>query len=508
MKRRRTTNGGMLPIVLACVAVLVLIIVGAFTLTLTMSGEQKVRSVVDSAALMLAEHAPDQRSNPPKGFEDCADTSGKIGLMNINRVIGKAMLINANAEAMKKDGQTGNSEASAAGANSTADSAAKDTGDKVTDQNTQKQTASFAAGKKEDSGSGAMGAGAGAGSQPQFDSSFIHRGDESNIAINQTQLPDGIKLPDTATITTEAGVCLRGYQEITANGQHFYFVPFRTKELPHLIPTEEFSANKKDKKPLGWGSAIPNAYQVVSNGGVAPNMVSVAAAVANPGQRYKIAIPHAFVVIKLHPTTVEWKVNGQIAGSSPPYNFTPQQLQGVKQFPVQCAKLDGFGNLGNEYKSQDLFSVMQAVPGDHEKMFKNIDQRMREIDPEFQSLTDLLKSIQVEDPNDLEFFLYPEYKEKDNTDPKIRINKKSAVTAAWINKFAIPDGAQKEIVKETLQDGLNTAWVVPKGSWKLQKASVKVSGQVLWTPSTGANQNLGEIEIVRKCTVDFLGKCQ
>jgi hypothetical protein len=150
--------------------------------------------------------------------------------------------------------------------------------------------------------------------------------------------------------------------------------------------------------------------------------------------------------------------------------------------------------------------MTEAVPGDHEKMIKAIEQRLREIDPSFSGLTALLQQQQV-GKDELEFILYPEYQEKDNTDPKIRLATKSGASSSWLNKSATPDGGAKQIGTETLTDGPNSAWAVPQGIWKLNKATVKIDGKIMWTPSTGANQNLGEIEIIRVCTVSFDGQC-
>lgn len=503
MIAKRAQNGGMLPVVLICVAVLVMILVGAFTLSLIFSGEQKVRSVVDAGALMVAQNAPNLKVRPPELYADCADTEGKIGLMNINRVIGKAMLIAMNAQDMKNSGQPGSSGGSASQALSDAESVEDQVRNKVMD--TSECSLAFRQAVP-NSGTASSDGNAGGTAPPKFDSSFVHRDDESNLKIDKGQLPDSIELPKGSVVEEgEAAGCLRGYKGITANGKDFYFVPFRAKELPHLIPVEEFRDNKKDKKPLGWGSAVPNAFKVTADGGVT-NMVSMAAAVANPQQTYRAAIPHAYVSIKVHPTEVTWKVNAKQAGKTQ-YYFEKQQQQGFKKYMEKCALLDGFGDLGNEYTAKDLASVMKAVPSaDHDKMFKLIEQRLKEIQPDFSGVEKLLSSQQVDD-NELEFLLFPIYNEKDNTDPRIIINAKSAAAAGWLNKSVTPDGEQKQIGKEELTDGKNHAWVVPTGIWMLSNVKIRVSGQILWKPGTGANQHLGEMEIIRKCEVTYEGKC-
>lgn len=503
MIANRAQNGGMLPVVLICVAVLVMILVGAFTLSLIFSGEQKVRSVVDAGALMVAQNAPNLKVKPPALYADCADSEGKIGLMNINRVIGKAMMIAMNAQDMKTSGQTGSSDGSASQALSEAESVEDQVRNKVMDTNECRLIFRQAVPNSETASSDSN---AGGTAPPKFDSSFVHRDDESNLKISKDQLPESIKLPQDSIVESgEAAGCLRGYKGISAGGKDFYFVPFRVKELPHLIPVEEFKDNTKEQKPLGWGSAVPNAFKVTADGGVT-NMVSMAAAVANPQQSYRAAIPHAFVSIKLHPTEVTWRVNGKQAGKTQ-YYFSKQQQQGFKQYREKCALLDGFGDLGNEYTAKDLASVMKAVQSaDHEKMFKLIEQRLKEIQPDFSGLEKLLSSQQVNE-SEMEFLLFPIYNEKDNTDPHIVINTKSAASAGWLNKSVMPDGQQKQIGKEELTDGKNHAWIVPTGIWILNNAKVRVSGQILWTPGTGANQHLGEMEIIRKCEVTYEGKC-
>jgi hypothetical protein len=165
------------------------------------------------------------------------------------------------------------------------------------------------------SGKGAGGAGTtggGAMAPPSFDFSFVHRGSESNIVIDLSQLPDKVNVSANAITAGR----LYGYTAIQANGSQFCFIPYRQNEMPHLISTEEFQRNSPSTNPLPVSSAIPNAYQVRGSLPDDPSMTSIASAVVNPQRQYELAIPHAFVVIHLQPTQVTWLVNQNKSGES------------------------------------------------------------------------------------------------------------------------------------------------------------------------------------------------
>ena len=103
--RLRTTTGASVFLVILCAILSILCIYAAFHYFIIMGGSGEVRNAVDAAALNVSKHAIDIKVPSGDFFEDCANSQGQVGITNINRVWGKAFLINANVQAMKTAGQ-------------------------------------------------------------------------------------------------------------------------------------------------------------------------------------------------------------------------------------------------------------------------------------------------------------------------------------------------------------------------------------------------------------------
>ncbi|MBZ0184778.1 MAG: hypothetical protein K8F91_00900, partial [Candidatus Obscuribacterales bacterium] len=100
LPRSRSKKGASIALVVVCVFLCVLLICFCFNFGMIMGGSQQVRNAVDAAVLNVAKRVVESKVVVNSAFEDCADTSGQVGISNIARVWGKAMLINANAQEM------------------------------------------------------------------------------------------------------------------------------------------------------------------------------------------------------------------------------------------------------------------------------------------------------------------------------------------------------------------------------------------------------------------------
>jgi hypothetical protein len=337
---------------------------------------------------------------------------------------------------------------------------------------------------------------------PPVEQGYVHRGEESNIAFDHTQFPTGLDI-NLNPVEKGNSKFLGGYKTVQINGKTFMFVPFRQGEIPHLISAEEFQFNREP--PSGAIAAIPaNAFR---SAGKVGDGIAAASAVANPQKSYKLAIPFAYVTIKLEKNQANWKVNGSKIKSST-YEFMPEQQWEIKSHDVGCGMLNGYASLGNEYTRPSLYDVINALPGNHAAAFEKMLQRTREIDSDMtlEKLNALLMQTNVQ-PNVYEYVIYPTYKTRDHVEPEMKVAARTEVTEPWF-RWAPPEGTESLIVREIAkQDEPNHNWGQVIGSWRLQEHHVDETGQLMWTPGTGLYQCLGMLRIQRTADITFRGRC-
>jgi len=493
-----------MPVVIGC---LLMLVVGAFVAMqfgILSGSSQQVRNAVDAGALNIAVRATDVPVAPPGEFGDVANSSGGITLANVNRVYGKAMLINLNAESMIKSGQAGQAQGSAQQAVAEADQVSQQLKKAITDQDFLTRSFSQVDFGGSSNPAGSNGSGSARHlknkSAPSFTIGYVHGGQTSNISADPSQTPPGLSL--------HLGGPLVGYTVVKANGHSFYFLPFKHGEKPHLISTDEFNGHKSP--PSDWSSPVPNALQASGQLGPDLAMQSTASAVVNPQLNYRLAIPHAFVEIKVQKTPVTWLVNGKKVAESM-YQFQPDTQYKVANYKVGCkSQLNGYANVGNEYKGGTLLAAFNGVPGTqaHKLALQNLAQRISEIQAGYtvKQVSQLLAQQQLV-PDVYTYVIYPVYKNADNSDPQVKIAPIGNVQAGWFNSGATADGTAKSLGSESLEDSPNSNWGQVVGAWQLQAHHVNVNGQVMWTPGTGYNQCLGLLELSRSARVTFDGKC-
>ncbi len=329
----RTASGASLYLVIASAVGLVALLYGAFQLYMIMGGSREVRNAVDAGALNLSKRIFELRVPTDPAYSDVADTNGHIGMSNINRVWGKAYLINANAQQMQVDNQLGPAALGNADASyQTAQNLNNALFAEVSCR--QKQGAFFnqIAGFKQAtllSGDTTITKDTTVPTQesPLASIAMVDRGAESNIIFNPTQIPKVVKAMGVQHGNRQY---LTGYIPMQANNKPFNFTSFRVGEMPHLISQDYFEKNRADVLPLGSNvPAIPNAFKidgtVVANQG---SLGAVACAVANPQRHYNLAIPHSYIVIYFV-NRATWFVEGKIVNQTFCSNKPQPAVHGV-----------------------------------------------------------------------------------------------------------------------------------------------------------------------------------
>lgn len=514
---KRTASGASIYLVVICAFALIALVYGVFQLFLVMGGSREVRNSVDAGALNLSKRIFEIRVPASPEFTDVADSQGQVGMSNINRVWGKAYLINGNAQEMQIDNQLG---PAALGNADTAYQAAENINNTlfgaVTSRQTHGNLFNSVAGFKPASllsGDNTVTKDINMLDQANADSplkciSMVDRGAESNIRFNVTQIPKSV----TATgVQHGQANYLAGYSPMAANNKEFSFVTFRAGEMPHLISQTVFDKFRADVAPVGGSAlAIPNAFKIDGNVQATQGTLgAVACAVANPQLQYSLAIPHSYVSIYFTNRAL-WFVEGVKVNQTTYPNKPTPQVQGVKKKLLKVGGyLDGYANLGNEYQTGgSLWQMYTSLPGDHMTPLQRVLQRVQEINPNYSiaQLEALMQKVTF-DPTATIYYIYPTYTTPDFSDPTIQIASNKGPLPPWLQNIPL-DGTQLPIGTENMEkDTPNTCYdVITGGPYTTDLHYTEVSGSINWTPCTGFGQCLGSLQMSRTTQIFFTGK--
>jgi len=502
-KSRRVRGQGGVSMVLVAISagflIILLFIVFQF-LTLN-SGSREVRNAVDAAALNVSKKVGTIRVNIGNQFNDVSDKGGLVGMSNINRVWGKAYLINANAEAIQKEGLANQY------TTQNADEAyrvAQNANDSLVDAVTNKQAldqffnemANMRKAKLLGNSSDLKTV-----DGPGWDVGMVDRGAPSNLKFDEKQIPKG------GTVAPSSADHVSGYRPFKANGKNFCFASFIPNEMPHLTTDSNFNANDRRTAPLD-GNPVPNAFRANGiNLGSKYSLAASASSVANPRHEYRLAIPHAYIKIIIKNTAI-WQWQSKSVAPNTTYKFEPETQQGIKSYQLKDGRiLNGYASLGNEYKGANLYLAMTALKGsNYQEMFNRMLQRIKEIKHDY-TMQELRSLLEKQPPAD-GYVIYPTYTTQDLTDPKIQIMKvdpdQPMLPIEWMNSPIQMDGVAAEIVKENPQkDEPNYCWpVIMGGNPHCPKYSL-VSGRIDWTPGTGYSPCLGVLRLSRVTLNNF-----
>lgn len=507
----RQARGAALGLVIVSAFLLVACILGLFQLSMLMGGSRQVRNAVDAGVLNISKRIVEVKIPVTEKFTDVADSTGSVSLSNVNRIWGKAYLINANAEAMKADGQANSdTQAGADGAYALARNLNDALFNQVSSDNVlnlyfqqlahQREARMLGEGTKVER------------SKVETCSiAMVDRGAESNLSFSGGQMPGRVS-PKSRKFGGKS--FFSGYVPMKANEKDFCFTSFRQGEMPHLIDDAYFENNSAVKPTGSSYSPLPNAFKRYGEvEAPAGKLTAVACAVANPQRSYNVAIPYSFVTIQIG-NTAKWYVEGKKIKETT-YGFKTEEQKEIKDFPLSTGgKLYGNASLGNEYSAAStLLDVINAVPGNHNSAFKKLVQRVQEIDPAF-SMEKLMKLLESQvftktsadgslPPS--KYFIYPTYTSPDKTDPTIKIGSSKGDLPSWLNPDNPPDGLEKLVMQEDkMRDKPNFCWCyVVGGSSPTVKHYTDVYGNIMWQPGTGYGQHLGELRFARLTEIYF-----
>jgi hypothetical protein len=504
-RRTKRIRGASLGLVVAVAFLIVVVIIAVFQAMIYLGGSRELRHSVDAAVLNVSKRATENKVScgPQTGFDDVADASGQVGLTNINRVWGKAFLINANADSMSKKGFATSASISNAGesfakAQSLSDSVYNILVSKANSDSHFTQIAQNKPAKLLQNGNQIV-----TNKSSTWAYGWIYRGEESNISVDTAAIPQGI----TPKYLVASGTTyLQGFNPMQANNKSFCFTTFHANEPPHLVTDNAF--NQAKTAVAGAVNPIPNVFQESGqlNNTQMP-LSALACAVANPMRGYYLAIPHAYVTIQIT-NTASWVVQGT------PYttqNYFPNEgtvwkVQGYAIKKPGKGIEDGYVTLGNEYSPANLWQAINtAMPGDHTAVITTLLQRIKEFCPNYTkgSLQGLLTATAY-GANQSTWYIYPTYTQPDLTDPKVVIAPAGGSLPPWLLQVP-PDGQQQPIMQETaVENGPNYCWSnIRKGPYKTDQHSTVETGTISWQPGTGFVQNLGALSIQRNILVNF-----
>ncbi len=511
MKKVNRQRGATTGLVAVLSLVLVMLSLAFFQLLLYFGGADETRNATDAGALGVGQEAlktaTKAESSAEHQFDDVADANGNFSLTNINRVWGKALLANLNANAMNQQGFGSSS------ANQNAKQlfdAAKSISDRLTRLLSNKEN-HFQAFEQLSTQNAAnmMGANArvAAARDKQWRTSLVDRESESNISFDPDQLPSGGDLALLSPVSGKDGNrYVPGYKPIKVMENVFLLVPFPLGEKPHLISASEFEGNTREAKPLpDQANPVPNAFsaqgKTVNQAG--HGQLATAFAQTNPQRAFDMLMPHAFVRIKLLANKARF-IHNLIPMTQSTYDFSPEQQQ--LTFPAGTGTAIVTANLGNEYIPPTLHQAIYAFPTcDYSAVTKSLLQRCREIKKDITE-AELKALLQMPIERGVnEYLIFPINKQTLVVAPNVA----ALALAKWINIRALPDGRGQEIASESSgPDNPNKASVTLVGAGVVTVPPMAITvehGSLKWTPGSGYDGCLGELEIERTTEVTSAG---
>jgi hypothetical protein len=432
----RDRKGALLGLVAVLALALVMIAMAFFIISLYLGGGREVRNATDAGALNVGRKVLGLTTIPQSGDEtqylDVSDAQFQFGLTNVNRVWGKALLAATNAEEIKSDGCS-NSDTN--NHISSLYDAAQNISDRIANKLTdpgnlyplfnEVATENSVRMLGEQSVTKALPTGSGG----KWKTSLMNRGDESNLVLNDNQLPNGVSV--TTVTAKNNDKCLPGYQPISMFGHTYWFVPFKFNERPRLESKNHFDAETVETKALSpvWQKPVPNAFscEAASEKGASANEKAMAWVKANPMMTFPARIPHGFIRLKFEDNTANWfwsPVAPAITAVLPapiippglpiPYKThygykTENQFREI--YIPTCGTGHAYVTLGKEYPIPTvwncLFPPLMPQPA-HLSLQKRMIQRLRQIDPKFTAamLPAILSVPQVSDSK-REFYIVP-----------------------------------------------------------------------------------------------------
>lgn len=514
-KAARKERGSSLFLILLFALILIALIWLGFEYVLMLRHSRQARNTVDAAVLNIAKRSPESRIPCDVLYNDVADSDGKVGLSNINRVWGKAYLINANVQDMR-DEEVASDEAVSQGdtAYKIAEWMNNRLQAKLCDQHTLNMYFQQTSGLRKGDQIEEMKL----STEDGYKSAMLGRGGSSNLEFRQEQLPGKVHAAEARGF--DGSTSMKGYSPMRTNSKNFCFVAFNKDETPQLVSESEFAKNRSDTKPIkDAGNPVSNAFSAtgIIKGQNGAAYKASASGLANPGNRFTLALPRAYIIVQFR-NRAKWYFENKWVNETS-YGFKPEVQNGLplyenkkfvgKPFTKGGGYIDGWASLGNEYKDANLSKSLEISPEGKKLAMEKMLQRIREIKADF-TMADLLALFanEVVVPHAAKYYIYPVYHTKDLTDPEIVMTADLDDLPKWMDADSRPEGNHKVVNDgEVSIDTPNYCWgervMGGMGGSSEVDHWTEVSGKVWWKPGTGYGQCLGEMRYEHLTEVFF-----
>lgn len=544
---------------------LMMIGIGFFVLTMYMGGQNETKNATDAGMLNVGKKVADEvsvalRPTPNEIiFADVANdiTDGEdllssltgglselkeINMHRINRVWAKALQIGINAEAADKEGYGGSGKENAQKAFDGAQSISNRLADALNEKDRQYRLFDELATKNSvrmlgtDVTTQAL-------RGANWQTSFLDRGRESNVTVAPPEytLPPNFQMPDLVRKSSRKNVSagaqdlyfLSGYKPIKLADRNFWQVPFVYDETPHMVSGTEFANNTLKAKPLdGWEKPIPNAFSgegvAEAKSGKVAGQKAISWVLSNPGQNFRMSIPHSFVRIKLDDMYTHWyffplgptkKVE---FGDPQKYEYKLDEQKGPRM-PLGgafCLFVEaGTVEVGGDVLARTLDQIIFGIPDkDNDKVEAYLVNRANEM------IGKVGKVITIDTLHDCldnpltilyllagqkEYYMFSADGESLEIMPKYL----ALVRAPWLllKQGEEPDGTEMKLV----DDADCPAALINKASAQPLPKCLLVPGMplgwglwdkdVYWTPGSGYNSCLGNLRVKRWTEIYSLG---
>lgn len=315
---KRGKRGNIIVFSVACAAVLLGIGMAAIYFGMFLGGSGQLAAATDAGALNVAKHSVNFETILAQGdeelYRDLADKNSEgITLVEVNRVLSKALLIQMNQTAMQNKGfGTPESEAHANAYVEAANAVAGKLAEKMKDPSRVDHYFTEVA-------NGNSVALLGKSAKVEFDgkngwgTSFVDRGEESNISFEPGQLPEGFNAEEVGIKAADGKFYFKGYTPIKVGKRQMYLVPFKVGGQPHLISAKTFDANSQKSNPFpGWEKPVPNAIAMQGKTVTEGKQVLQARSFVqiNPAQTFPVTPGDVVVKIAFEENVAHWYVNG------------------------------------------------------------------------------------------------------------------------------------------------------------------------------------------------------
>ena len=344
MKSIRKPVANVIIFIVVCAGILLAIGMCALQMAMYFGGSGQLSGAVDAGALTVGKHAATTEVMLAQGdeeqFMEFADRNSEgVTTTELNQVLAKALLIQMNEAEMERNGSA--SQESKAHADSII-KAAHDITEKMTkkvtnfknwqdkfEQAANSNTLAFlgtSAKTQMDAGSG-------------WGTSYVDRGEESNIYFDPQQLPEGFSA-DTFGVKKGDKYFFKGYEPLKAGDKTLYLVPFKPDGQPHLISGKTFEANTLEKKPFqDWPKPFPNAISCQGKSVNDSKQVFQAKSFTqiNPNKTNPLYI-NGLVRINFDQNVAHWYVNGSPASTPSIGEMIGKALSGLSQLGSQTSQ--------------------------------------------------------------------------------------------------------------------------------------------------------------------------